>query len=204
MVIILKFVLATANPGKIQEMREILFELGIEFVTREELGINIIVEETGSTFIENALLKAKAICEASDLPAVADDSGLMVNALNGEPGVYSSTFGGAELDCEERCAYLLERLRGVEQRGAKFVSTIVCAFPDGLVMSAVGECNGKITTIPRGINGFGYDPVFIADGETRTMAELSPQEKNKASHRGKALREFADMLQAYYRERGIR
>ena len=187
----MKFVLATANPGKIQEMREILSELGIEFVTREDLGIEIEVDETGSTFRENALIKAKAICKVSGLPAIADDSGLMVDALGGEPGVYSSSFGGMELDCNGRCEYLLDKLRGVEQRGAKFVSTIVCAFPDGRVLTAEGECSGTIVTSPRGSNGFGYDPVFIADGKNQTMAELSREEKNEASHRGKSLREFA-------------
>ena len=190
----MRFVLATANPGKIQEMREILTELGIEFVTREELGIDLEIEETGSTFRENALLKAKAICDITGLPAISDDSGLMVDALDGEPGVNSSSFGGEELDGKQRYEYLLERLRGVEQRNAKFVCTIVCAFPDGRILTAEGECPGNIAASPRGSNGFGYDPVFFARGKSKTMAELSQEEKNSLSHRGKALRSFARLL----------
>ena len=186
----MKFVLATANQGKIREMREILLELGIEVVTQGDLGINIEVEETGTTFMENALLKAEAVCKATGLPAIADDSGLMVDALGGAPGVYSSSYGGEGLSNMERCEYLLEKLRNVEQRGAKFVCTIMCAFPDGRIISAEGECRGEMTRAPRGDNGFGYDPVFMADGTGMTMAELPQPEKNLISHRGRAIQSF--------------
>jgi len=196
------FVLATANPGKIREMQEILHDFGIEVTTREDLGIDIDIEETGETFLENATLKAKAICEASGLPAIADDSGLVVDALGGAPGVYSSTFGGVGLDPTARCEHLLEKMRGMEQRGAKFVCTIVCIFPDGRVISAEGECRGAIAHMPRGAGGFGYDPVFLINGTDRTMAELTPEEKNKISHRGVALGRFLDKLKGNFHTRG--
>ena len=193
----MKFVIATANPGKIHEMREILSEFAIETVTREDLGINVEVDESGSTFRENALLKAKAICEVSGLPSIADDSGLMVDALGGGPGVDTSSFGGADLDCKQRCAYLLEKLQGTEQRSAKFVCTVVCVYPDGNILTAEGECQGEIADSPRGEEGFGYDPVFMAKESDKTMAELTPGEKHRLSHRGKALRQFVKKLEAY-------
>ena len=200
----IKYVLATSNPGKIQEMREILSGLDIDFITREDLGINFEIEETGSTFRDNALIKAKAICEAAGLPAISDDSGLMVDALDGGPGVNSSSFGGEGLDNERRCAYLLEKLRGEEQRGAKFVCTIVCAFPDGRILTAEGECPGSIADSPRGSNGFGYDPVFFARGMNKTMAELPPEEKNRLSHRGKALRRFSELVSSEMKDPLVR
>ena len=189
--------LATANPGKIKEMREILSSFGIEVVTRDELDIHIDVEETGTTFFENAKLKAEAICLASKMPAIADDSGLVVEALDGRPGVYSSSFGGEDLTAEQRCRFLLDSMKNMEQRDAKFVCTIVCAFPDGKILTSTGECSGTILTEIKGSNGFGYDPVFsvfLPNGCTKTMAELSSEEKNKISHRGKALVKFKELL----------
>ena len=190
-----KFVLASDNPGKIREMRDVLLELGIEVISKREAGIDLYIEETGATFMENALLKAVAVCKASGLPAIADDSGLEVDALNGEPGVYSSTYGGEQLSDSERCVFLLKKMKKMEQRSARFVCTIVCAYPDGRMIAANGECCGEIMTAPRGENGFGYDPVFLAQGMSKTMAELLPEEKNALSHRGKALREFAGNLE---------
>jgi len=190
----MKFALATANPGKIREIREILSGSDVELVSREELGIYFEVEETGSTFFENAFIKAKAVSEASGLPAIADDSGLIVDALDGEPGVYSSSYGGEELEGSQRYLYLLEKMKNKEQRRAKFVCTIVCVFPDGSYISAEGECAGQIAAAPRGSGGFGYDPVFLVDGISKTMAELSQEEKNQVSHRGAALRRFARRL----------
>jgi XTP/dITP diphosphohydrolase len=194
-------VLATTNPGKIDEMREILSLRNIEVVTREQLGITIDVEETGTTFFENAKIKAEAICGISGLPAIADDSGLIVEALDGGPGVYSSSFGGENITAAERCAYLLKRMENMEQRRAKFVCIIVCVFPDGGLLTAHGECNGRILTAPRGTGGFGYDPVFKPDGKDRTLAELSAEEKNAISHRGNALRTFAELLEGKLGER---
>lgn len=191
------YILATANPGKIAEMKKILSGLGIDIKTREDMGIDIDVEETGTTFIENATLKAKAICKASGMPAIADDSGLIVDTLGGAPGVYASSYGGDGLDPKQRYLYLLEKLGNTEQRSAKFVSTIVCAFPGGSIISASGECCGSIAYEPQGTGGFGYDPVFIPDGMDKTMAELTADEKNAISHRGKALREFVKVLEKY-------
>ena len=190
----MRFVLATANLGKVREMRSVLSELGIDVVSRGEVGVDIVVEETGSTFLENATLKAKAICDASGLPAIADDSGLIVDALGGEPGVYSSTYGGEHLSDDERCAYLIEKMKNMEQRSAKFVCTIVCAFPDGRIISSQGECVGKIALSPSGEGGFGYDPVFVPNGFLKTMAQLTPEEKNAISHRGKALNAFMQVV----------
>jgi len=195
-----KFVLATANPGKIKEMQELLTSLGIKIVTRESLGIDVKIEETGTTFFENASLKAKAICEISGLPSIADDSGLMVDALDGKPGVYSSSFGGESLSASERNNYLLSFLEKMEQRTAKFVCNIVCVFPSGDLLTTVGECIGEITHKPKGSNGFGYDPVFLPDGFNKTIAELTIAEKNLISHRGKALRFFYDKLKIYLSE----
>ncbi|MCL2819880.1 MAG: RdgB/HAM1 family non-canonical purine NTP pyrophosphatase [Oscillospiraceae bacterium] len=192
----MKFVLATANPGKVKEMQELLGELNIDVVTRTDLGIDIDIEETGTTFFENAKLKAEAICRISKMPSIADDSGLITDALHGEPGVYSSSFGGEHLSAEERCSYLLKKMENMEQRSAKFVCTIICVFPEGNYITANGECTGVITTGPKGSGGFGYDPVFMPDGFEKTMAELRAEEKNKISHRGKALREFYALLKA--------
>ena len=193
----MKFALASANPGKILEMREILGKLGFEVLTRDELGIDIVVEETGVTFLENALLKAEAICKASGLAAIADDSGLCVDALGGKPGVYTSSFGGENLSDSERNAYLLEKMKNVEHRSAKFVCNIVCVFPDGNKLTAVGECLGEILTAPRGSGGFGYDPVFRAIDKDKSMAELPSDEKNAISHRGIALKRFAELIAQY-------
>jgi len=190
----MKFVLATGNAGKIREMREILQKLGIEAVSQQELGLALDVEETGSTFLENATLKAEAVCKAANLPAIADDSGLVVEALGGDPGVYSSSYGGDGLDDADRYRYLLKNMENMEQRAAKFVSIIVCVFPDGQVVSAKGECHGEIAFEPRGEGGFGYDPVFLVNDTGKSMAELTPEEKNAVSHRGIALREFAEKL----------
>jgi len=188
------YALASNNPGKILEIQDILSGMGIRIVTGDDLGITMEIEETGTTFLENAMLKARAVCEASGLPAIADDSGLCVDALGGAPGVYTSSFGGEGLADGERNKYLLQKLENTEQRGANFVCTIVCAFPDGSVISAAGECKGRIARTPGGAGGFGYDPVFIAEGYDVTMAQLPPGKKNAISHRGKALREFAGLL----------
>jgi len=192
----MKFVLATANQGKIKEMCSILSSLNIEAVTRDELDIDIEVEETGTTFLENARLKAQAICKLSKMPSIADDSGLVVDALNGEPGVYSSSYGGESLNTKERNAYLLKKMENVEQRTAKFVCNIVCVFPSGVELVATGECPGSIALVPSGTEGFGYDTIFVPDGTSLTIGELPFEEKNKISHRGNALRNFTKLLEA--------
>ena len=193
----MKFALATKNKGKIREICDIMHRLGFKVVTCEELGIDIEVEETGTTFSENAFLKATAICEASKLPSIADDSGICIDALDGAPGVYSSSFGGEGLSDSERCEFMLTAMKNMKQRGAKFVTHIVCVFPNGNSLEAVGECRGTILNEAVGTSGFGYDPIFQAEGYNKSMAELSAAEKNQISHRGKALRNFADLLRSY-------
>ena len=146
----MKAVLASRNPKKLKEMKTILSELGVEVVLESEVGIDIEVEETGTTFEENSLLKAQAVMKASGLPAIADDSGLMVDALNGAPGVYSARYGGPELDDAGRNRLLLENMRGQMDRRAKFVSVVTCCFPNGDVITARGECPGTIAFAPMG------------------------------------------------------
>jgi len=197
------YVLATANTGKIAEMQSILGTININVITRDELGIIIDVEETGSTFLENATIKAKAICTASKLPAIADDSGLIVPSLGGEPGLYSSSYGGEGLTSIERCNFLLTKMKNMEHRAAKFVCTIVCVFPQGEIITATGECHGSITYELKGKAGFGYDPIFLPDGISRTMAELTSDEKNMISHRAQALKSFIGKLTLYNKEKSI-
>lgn len=192
----MKFVLATHNPNKIREMGAILGQFGVEVVSPKELGITVDVEETGSTFAENAMLKAKAICELAKLPAIADDSGLCVDALNGAPGVYSARYGGLDDDVA-RYRLLLENLRGAGTRAAHFHTSVVCCFPNGNVLEAEGDCHGTIAYAPQGENGFGYDPVFFVPELRKTFAQLTPEEKNAISHRGVALRAFGEKLKEY-------
>lgn len=194
-----KFVLATHNTHKLREMSDILSRLGVEVVSPEDLGITVEVEETGTTFAENAMLKAKAVCAAAGLPAIADDSGLCVDALNGGPGVYSARYGGEELDDRGRYTLLLNSMRGQTTRAAHFACAICCAFPNGDVLAAEGTCGGAIAFAPMGENGFGYDPVFLVPEKARTFAQLTAEEKAEISHRGKALAVFAEKLGTYLR-----
>ena len=196
----MKFVLATHNPGKLREMGGILKDLGVEVVSPATLGIPVDVEETGTTFLENALLKAKAICRAANLPAIADDSGLCVDALNGAPGVYSARYGGEGLDDRGRCMLLLNSLRGATTRAAHFSCAVACAFPNGDTLTAEGRCDGFIAYAPLGDGGFGYDPVFLLPGTGKTFGQLSQEEKSAVSHRGKALKEFAGKLETYLKK----
>ena len=193
----MKFVLATHNPGKLKEMSAILSGLGVEVVSPADLGIDLEVEETGTTFAENAMLKAKAICAAANLPAIADDSGLCVDALNGGPGVYSARYGGEGLDDRGRTALLLQNMRGQTTRAAHFACAIACAFPNGDTLTAEGRCDGAIAFAPMGEGGFGYDPVFLVPEKAKTFSQLTAEEKNAISHRGKALAAFSEKLATY-------
>ena len=193
----MKFVLASNNQGKIKEMREILSAYGVEVVSPKELDIHIEVEETGTTFAENAMLKAKAICVAANLPAIADDSGLCVDALNGGPGIYSARYGGEGLDDVGRYRLLLQNMRGQTTRAAHFACAIACAFPNGDELTAEGRCDGTIAFAPMGEGGFGYDPVFFVPEYRKTFGQLTAEEKSKISHRGKALTIFAEKLATY-------
>ena len=196
----MKFVLATHNPNKIREMGAILGQFGVEVVSPKELGITVDVEETGSTFAENAMLKAKAICELAKLPAIADDSGLCVDALNGGPGVYSARYGGEGLDDKGRYTLLLQNLRGQTTRAAHFACAICCVFPSGDTLTAEGRCEGAIAFAPMGEGGFGYDPVFLVPEKAKTFSQLTAEEKNAISHRGKALRAFSEKLATYLKK----
>ena len=196
----MRFVLATHNPGKLKEMQSILSALGVEVVGPGELGIDVEVEETGTTFAENAMLKAKAICAAAGLPAIADDSGLCVDALNGAPGVYSARYGGEGLDDRGRYLLLLNNLRGQTTRAAHFACAIACAFPDGSELTAEGRCDGTIAFAPMGEGGFGYDPVFFVPEKAKTFGQLTAEEKSEISTGegfegsfGKACNFFAEM-----------
>lgn len=196
----MKFVLATHNPGKLREMSDILSHLGVEVVSPADLGLTVEVEETGTTFAENAMLKAKAICAASGLPAIADDSGLCVDALNGGPGVYSARYGGEGLDDRGRYMLLLNSMRGQTTRAAHFSCAIACAFPNGDTLTAEGRCDGAIAFAPLGEGGFGYDPVFLVPEKGKTFGQLTAEEKSQISHRGKALREFSTQLETYLKK----
>ena len=193
----MKLVLASKNKKKLVEMNAILSQLGIEVCSEAEAGVDVDVEETGTTFEENSLLKARAVMEASGLPAIADDSGLCVTCLNDAPGIYSARYGGEGLDDTGRYQLLLANMRGQLDRSAKFVSVITCCFPNGDVITARGECPGTIAFAPMGEGGFGYDPVFFVPGLKKTFSQLSAEEKNAISHRGKALEIFKGKLEDY-------
>ena len=196
----MRFVLATHNTGKLREMGEILKDFGIEVVSPRDLGITVDVEETGTTFAENAMLKAKAICKEANLPAIADDSGLCVDALNGAPGVYSARYGGEGLDDKGRYMLLLSSLRGAPTRAAHFACAVACAFPSGDTLTAEGRCDGSIAYAPLGEGGFGYDPVFLLPGTGKTFGQLTQEEKSAVSHRGRALKDFAGKLETYLKK----
>jgi XTP/dITP diphosphohydrolase len=192
-----KLLIATTNPGKITEIREVLADLPVTCVALGDVGLgDMDVEETGDTFIANALLKAHAYSKASGLPTLADDSGISVDALDGAPGVYSARYGS---NAEARNAKLLKVLTDIshQQRTARFVSVIALITRDGITVTAEGSVEGWVAPEARGTNGFGYDPVFLlADG--RTMAELPPGEKNGISHRGRALAKIHPILRCLF------
>lgn len=192
------FLIATHNAKKKNELLRILAPLGIDVKTDNELGLTLSEpEETGETFYENALIKAKAGCEESGYPCVADDSGLMVDYLAGAPGVYSARFSGENSDDEKNNNKLLKLMADVpeNERTARFVSVVCCVFPNGDIISARGECEGTIGYEKKGESGFGYDPLFMVNG--KSFAEISAEEKDKLSHRGKALNILLEKLNDY-------
>ena len=188
-------VLATHNPHKVAELQRILDGLPVELVSGREIDLPD-VEETGDTFAENALLKARACTEATGLPAIADDSGLVVDALGGEPGVRSARYAGRHGDDQANLDLVLERLDRSPDRSARFVCVAALTLPGGRQITEVGVMEGALTFSPRGDGGFGYDPIFVAQGEQRTNAELSPDEKDAISHRGAAFRALRPHLAA--------
>lgn len=198
------FVIASNNRKKIEELERILSPLNIYAKTAEQLGKESIeVEETGTTFAENAELKAKAMCEHTGMPAIADDSGLVVDALGGAPGVLSARYAGEGATDAEKINKLLTELMktGSSDRSARFECVICCYFPNGEKIFAHGTCEGTIGYAPRGANGFGYDPIFFVEGN-KTFAELSDHQKDLISHRGRALKELSAILKKRYGENG--
>lgn len=190
----LELVVASANLAKVAELTEIMNDIPVRLITRSEVANWPEIEETGSSYLENALIKAQAIVSTTGKAALADDSGIEVDALEGAPGVLSARFAGPSATDEDNNAKLVSDLSGVEGRGARYRCVAVIVFPDGSVIGGVGTCEGSISLEERGKGGFGYDPWFIPGGETRTMAELSPKEKHAISHRGRALRGLIDQL----------
>ena len=189
----MRVVLASKNPHKLVEISKITEKFGFELVLQSALGVDIDVEEKGTTFEENSLLKAEAVMKATGLPALADDSGIAVDALNGEPGIYSARYGFDEsLDDWGRLELLLKNTEHVPdgKRQAQFVCVISFITPEGEIIQARGEIHGELTREPVGENGFGYDPIFFYPPLGKTTAELSPEEKNEVSHRANALKLF--------------
>ena len=193
----MKVVLASKNKHKLEEISKITEKFDMELVLQSELGIDIDVEENGTTFEENSFIKAEAVMKASGLPALADDSGIAVDALNGEPGIYSARYGFDEsLDDWGRLQLLLKNTENVPdgQRQAQFVCVITMVTPDGKTIQARGEIHGELLREPRGENGFGYDPIFYYPPQGKSTAELSSEEKNQISHRANALKVFYEKL----------
>ena len=191
-----RIIFATGNAHKMEEIREILRDLPCELLSMKEAGIECDIVEDGKTFAENAMIKAKAVCKASGCVTLADDSGLCVDYLDGAPGIYSARWMGEETSYHVKNNELIRLLEGVpdEKRSARFVCAIACAFPDGRAFTAEAPYEGRIGYEEKGENGFGYDPVFYVPEKGRYSAELSPEEKNEISHRGKALRNMYDIL----------
>ncbi len=196
----MKLLLGTRNRGKIRELLALLRDLPVELLTVDDVPFSD-VPETGRTFRENALLKARAISRETGLPVLAEDSGLEVEALGGAPGVYSARFAGEGATDEENVRKLLELLRDIPegQRGARFVCAAVVRFPDGTELAAEGELRGRIAFEPRGAHGFGYDPVFIPEGFSRTLGELGRSVKDEISHRRRALEALKARMRGYLR-----
>lgn len=193
----MKLIIASNNAHKVQEIKQILDGKFEEILSLREAGVDHETVEDGSTFVENALKKAREIAAITGLAAMADDSGLCVNALNGAPGIYSARYSGCEdksLVDKANNDLLLKNLEGKSDRSAYFICSVALVYPDGREVVAEGRMPGRIIDDPRGAKGFGYDPIFLPDGESRTAAELSDEEKNAISHRGRALKNLLDKI----------
>ncbi|MCX7714334.1 MAG: XTP/dITP diphosphatase [Clostridia bacterium] len=192
----MRIVAATKNEGKIKEFQAILGKLDITVVSLAEAGIDADVEETGDTFEKNALIKARAISMMCDEPVLADDSGLCVDALDGKPGVFSARYAGEGATDRDLMNKILAELGNTKNRKAKFVSAVALVFPNGDEITAVGEAHGSIVYEPQGENGFGYDPIFYSDELKKTFAQAEDEEKNRVSHRARALEDLYAKLAA--------
>lgn len=192
-----RIIFATGNAGKMKEIRMILADLGMPVVSMKEAGVSVEIEENGTSFEENAVIKARTIMEQTGEITMADDSGLEIDALNKEPGIYSARYMGEDTSYEIKNQNLIDRLQGVpeEKRTARFVCAVACAFPDGRVFTVTRTMEGIIAEESRGANGFGYDPIFYLPEKGCTSAEISAEEKNEMSHRGKALRAMRQQLE---------
>lgn len=190
----MKIIAATSNPGKIKEIKKIFSLPSLEIVSMKESGINIDVEENGSTFLQNALIKARAVAQLSDCAVLSDDSGLCVDALGGAPGIYSARYAGENATDEDRMIKLLSALSGEKNRRAKFVSVVAFITPDKREFTATGEVLGRITEKITGDGGFGYDPIFYSDELGKTFGKASADEKNSISHRARALNNLFETL----------
>lgn len=193
----LSIVLATRNPGKVTEIRDLLHDLDVRLITADEIEAAPDVEEDASTLRGNARKKALAFHRHTGRPALADDTGLEVEALGGAPGVHTARFAGPDATPTDNNVQLLQKLIDKDSRRARFRTVVAFVDGEGHVHCFEGVCAGRIASAPRGEGGFGYDPVFVPDGETRTFAEMSPAEKNAVSHRKKALHQFAAYLQEH-------
>ncbi len=191
-----KIILATNNNNKLKEIRQMLEGSDVEVISLKEAGITKDVEETGTTFKENATIKAEEICKLTGEPVLADDSGLEVDFLDGAPGIYSSRFMGEDTPYSEKNKAIIEKLDGVEvrNRGARFRCVMALVFPDGRQFHTEGTMEGIIANEPAGENGFGYDPIVFLPEYGKTSAQLLPEEKNSISHRGQALREMIEII----------
>ncbi|MDP4093914.1 MAG: XTP/dITP diphosphatase [Bacillota bacterium] len=196
-----RFIAATKNKGKLKEIEEILSDLPFEVISMETVGIQDDIEENGSTFEENAMIKAKAVFDITGETVMADDSGLEVDFLNGAPGIYSARFAGEGASDQDKNNKLLDMLRDVpfEKRSARFVCAIAVILPDGTSFTVRGICEGYIGYKPEGKNGFGYDPLFYMPEYGMTTAQMEPEEKHRISHRGKALRMMVERLKEFQR-----
>ena len=192
----MKLAIATNNQHKLQEIRAILGDSFEELLSLKDLGIDVDVEETGTTLEENALIKARAILALSGIATLADDTGLMVDALNGAPGVYSARYAGEEHNDATNRALLLKNLDGVKDRSAHFAAVIALCYPDGKTLTASGRVNGEILLSERGTEGFGYDSLFFSTELGKTFAEATQAEKNSVSHRGRALRAMLELVKS--------
>ncbi len=191
-----KIIFATTNTGKIKEIKEILSDCDVEVISMKEMNITTDVEENGTTFEENSLIKARAISKLTGLPVLADDSGLEVDYLNGEPGIYSARYLGRDTDYDYKNNYIIDKLKDAKdsERSARFVCVISLVLPDGREFVKKGIMEGRIGYEIKGENGFGYDPIFYLPEYGKTSAEISGEEKNKISHRGKALRAMKKVI----------
>ena len=192
-----RIVFATGNAGKMREIRMIMEDMGMEILSMKEIGLNPDIVEDGTTFTENAIIKAKAVAALTDAIVLADDSGLEIDALNKEPGIYSARYMGEDTSYRIKNANLIERLEGVpdEKRTARFVCAIAAVLPNGELLTTLGTVEGRIGYEEKGANGFGYDPIFFLPEFGCTSAELTDEQKNEISHRGKALRAMKELLQ---------